>query len=92
LSICLGRNTGVSIEHFAMSVKHCLVCNGTLEQGFVIDHTYGSRLQQQWSAGTPERSFWFGVHEPERSHKISAYRCTQCGFVMEFAVEAKESQ
>lgn len=63
---------------FAMERK-CVLCEGSMEEGFVIDYTYGSRVQQEWGAGRPERSFWSGLK------KITTFCCTKCGYLMEFA-------
>lgn len=71
-----------------MNLRECLVCGGSLEAGFVLDNTYGGRLQQEWAKGPPERSFWTGIKQPKRSLKIVSHRCTKCGFVMEFAAES----
>ena len=35
----------------------CLRCGSAMERGFLIDHTYGAKLQAKWAAGTPQYRF-----------------------------------
>lgn len=39
----------------------CVKCGGELQEGFVLDNTYGARLQSEWIEGAPERSRWVGI-------------------------------
>ena len=43
------------------SVKACTKCGGEMDEGFVLDNTYGGRLQSGWVEGKPKRSFWVGI-------------------------------
>lgn len=64
----------------------CPKCNGQMEQGFVLDFTYGTRLVSQWVAGAPEKSFWVGTKLPtEKLTPIGTFRCTSCGFLESYA-------
>lgn len=64
----------------------CPKCNGPMEQGFVLDNTYGGRIVSQWAAGAPEKSFWFGTKLPaEKLIPIGTFRCASCGFLEEYA-------
>ena len=57
-----------------------------MEQGFVVDFTYGSRMVSQWAAGAPEKSFWSGTKSPEnRLVPIGTFRCEACGYLESYA-------
>jgi len=65
---------------------NCSKCGGTLEQGFVIDSTYGANLVSRWAPGAPQRSFWVGTKKPEHMLvPIGAFRCSSCGFLEHYA-------
>jgi len=64
----------------------CPKCQGSMSEGFVIDHTHGSRAASNWVEGPPERSFWTGVRLRGKTQlPISAWRCTSCGFLESYA-------
>ena len=64
----------------------CPKCDGQMEQGFVLDNTYGGRLVSQWAPGAPSRSFWTGTKLPEEGLiPIGVYRCQACGFLESYA-------
>jgi hypothetical protein len=64
----------------------CSKCGDEMEQGFVLDNTYGARIVSQWVAGPPEKSFWFGTKLPDNSLiPIGTFRCTSCGFLESYA-------
>ena len=42
------------------SHKTCPKCSGRMEEGFVLDRTYGANLQSTWVGGRPAKSFWTG--------------------------------
>jgi hypothetical protein len=57
-----------------------------MEQGFVLDNTYGARVVSQWAAGAPVKSFWVGTKPPDdKLVPIGAYRCASCGFLELYA-------
>jgi hypothetical protein len=58
-----------------------------MEQGFVLDHTYGGRIVSHWSAGEPKKSFWHGTALPdEKQIPIGTFRCKNCGYLESFAL------
>jgi hypothetical protein len=66
--------------------KQCPKCNGQMEQGFVVDITYGGRLVSQWAAGAPAKSVWVGTKLPEEKLiPIGVFRCASCGFLESYA-------
>ena len=57
-----------------------------MEQGFVLDNTYGARVVSQWAPGAPLKSFWSGTKLPyEDLIPIGAYRCSSCGYLELYA-------
>ena len=58
-----------------------------MEEGFVLDHTHGGRLQSTWIQGKPEQSRWgAGVKLKNRMNlPIATFRCTKCGYLESFA-------
>jgi hypothetical protein len=58
-----------------------------MEQGFVMDNTYGGLLVSQWAAGQPQKSFWRGTKMPaEKLIPIGTFRCASCGYLESFAM------
>ena len=48
-----------------------------MEEGFLLDLTYGGRVAASWVEGKPEKSF-FGVKIRGKRLPIKAFRCTKC--------------
>jgi hypothetical protein len=66
--------------------QQCPKCNGQMQQGFVLDNTYGARVVSQWAAGAPQKSFWTGTRLPdEKLIPIGTFRCASCGFLESYA-------
>ena len=65
---------------------NCPKCNGEMEQGFVLDMTYGALSVSQWVRGAPEKSFWTQTKAPTASRiPIGTFRCANCGFLESYA-------
>ena len=57
-----------------------------MEEGYILDNTYGSRVASQWVEGKPEASFFFGAKVNGRArHDIRSFRCVCCGFLEAYA-------
>jgi hypothetical protein len=70
------------------SPNQCPKCNGRMQQGFVLDNTYGARVVSQWAADAPLKSFWTGTKPPEGDLiPIGTYRCESCGYLESYARE-----
>jgi hypothetical protein len=66
--------------------KQCPKCDGSMEQGFILDMTHGARLISQWAPGAPVKSFWTGTKLPaEKLIPIGVFRCATCGFLESYA-------
>jgi len=58
-----------------------------MEQGFVMDSTYGARVVSHWAAGAPKKSFWASTKLPEKEMTpIGTFRCASCGFLESYAL------
>jgi hypothetical protein len=69
-----------------MPDKICPKCGTTMQEGFVVDNTYGGNLQAQWAEGKPNYSFWTGLKiAKDAKHAISTFRCEGCGFLESYA-------
>ena len=67
----------------------CVKCGGEMEEGFVLDNTYGARLQSEWIEGAPERSRWTGIKlKGKEQLPIVTFRCTRCGYLESYAPPA----
>jgi hypothetical protein len=69
-----------------MTNPKCPKCGSEMEQGFLVDHNYGTAEQPSWVEGPVERSFWTGVKTrgKERRHVVT-HRCVGCGFLESYA-------
>ena len=64
----------------------CPKCGAAMEDGFLVDHTYGGVEKPEWASGTPDASIWVGVRMKGRErHPVHTYRCTSCGFLESYA-------
>lgn len=65
--------------------ERCPKCKGEMNQGFVLDLTYGAQGVSHWAEGIPEKSFWTGTKSPDRKFPIGAFRCVGCGYLEFYA-------
>jgi hypothetical protein len=66
--------------------QSCPKCNGSMEQGYVIDRNDPLVAVSQWTAGAPHYSFWRGTtRSPGGTLAIGTFRCSQCGFLESYA-------
>ena len=64
----------------------CPKCQGSMVEGFVVDHTYGGHAVAAWAEGPPQKSFWVGVKVSEKETlEIRTYRCNRCGYLENYA-------
>lgn len=62
-----------------------------MSEGFVIDNTHGARGVATWAEGPPQKSFWMGVSLKGKPLDISSWRCTACGYLENYALNADGS-
>ena len=66
--------------------NRCPKCRGDMQQGFIVDNSYGELIVSHWAAGAPRKSFWTGTKLPqEKRIPIGTYRCSSCGFLEAYA-------
>jgi hypothetical protein len=65
-----------------------------MEEGLIPDMSHAQVLQLAWQRGAPEIPTLFGMKlknrvkfKPEQTLKITASRCTECGFLKLYARE-----
>jgi len=69
-----------------MASHTCAKCSGSMEEGFVVDHTHGGTMQSAWVEGQPRKSFWTGLKlSGSVQHPVTTYRCHRCGYLESFA-------
>lgn len=65
----------------------CPKCPGKMEEGFVLDQTYGANTQSAWIEGEPVRSFWTGVKLKGKDRiPVTTLRCSRCGYLESYAI------
>ena len=66
----------------------CLRCSAEMDEGFIMDATYGANLVARWVAGAPEPAF-FRVTKVrgKEMRKLETYRCPKCGYLESYANE-----
>ena len=64
----------------------CPKCSAQMNEGFILDDTYGGKVQSEWAGGTPRRSIWTGLKvAKEDRHAVTTYRCPKCGYLESYA-------
>ena len=74
-------------------MKTCPKCNATMEEGFIVDRTYGKSqpMVETWVEGAPEISFWTGLKmRGKEKLEVATYRCEGCGYLESYALKAVE--
>ena len=67
---------------------NCPKCSAPMEEGFVVDHTYGASVPSNWVEGEPVKSFWQGTKlSGKKQYRVETYRCVRCGYLESYAKE-----
>ncbi len=70
------------------SNTNCQKCSVEMEEGFILDHTYGANMTSNWVEGEPVKSFWYGTKViDKKQYQVKTLRCVRCGFLESFATE-----
>jgi hypothetical protein len=56
-----------------------------MEQGFLLDESYGQRKPGKWIEGAPDYWMWNLKLRGKRQIEILSYRCRQCGYLESYA-------
>ncbi len=71
-------------------IPTCPDCNQSMEEGFLLDETYGNRNPVYWVGEPPEKSIWTGLKLKEKDiRRVQAYRCPSCGLLKFYAHEPR---
>jgi hypothetical protein len=70
-----------------MRSNQCPKCQGSMVEGFTIDHGHSNARQvSSWIEGPPQKSFWLGLKiSGRRKLAIKTFRCERCGFLENYA-------
>ncbi len=69
----------------------CGQCGGSMEDGFLLDRTYGGTFPSTWVEGSPKPSFWRGTDISGKERlPVQAWRCMKCGRIDLYAHEPSE--
>ena len=78
-----------------MITSKCPECSAAMEEGFIPDYSHAQILQLAWQRGPVEPSKFFGMSNGIKVHaenqlKVTAHRCTRCGFLKLYALPQAE--
>jgi hypothetical protein len=64
-----------------------------MESGWVPDNTQAGFMQQNWSAGEPQPSFWTGlkVEKKDQVVPVTTLRCSKCGYLESYAIPQSQN-
>ena len=68
-------------------MAHCPKCNGSMTEGFIVDHgDYGAAHVGTFQGGQPRKGF-FGYLKLDKTEQfpITTLRCGRCGFLESYA-------
>jgi hypothetical protein len=64
-----------------------------MEEGFVVDHSYGAIARSEWASGPPRYSIWTGMQMKGRQlYNVVTVRCMRCGMLESYARDPEETQ
>lgn len=70
----------------------CPKCGAAMEEGFIVDHTYGAQMPSNWVEGEPVKSFWSGTKiSGKQQYRVITLRCVGCGYLESYAVEKTDA-
>lgn len=73
------------MTHNDEATQICPKCNGTMDQGFVVDNSHLGLGVSHWAQGLPRWSFWTGIKKPQEQLPIRTFRCSVCGYLESYA-------
>ena len=64
----------------------CVKCQGSMNEGILVDVGYGSYSVSAYQSGAPVVSRWFGLKVRKKElTPTTACRCSRCGFLELYA-------
>jgi len=78
-----------------MTQNGCPECGSLMEEGFIPDLAFGAVMQLRWQRGLPKDVKFLGLKngvtlKSYECEKITARRCTNCGFLKLYAKSTGE--
>ena len=74
----------------ASQKQECPKCRGTMDEGFMLDHTHGGYEMPTFVLG-PLRKKWWGIQtKGQTKFTVITYRCTRCGFLESHAISERK--
>ena len=66
--------------------RECPKCHGSMDEGFMLDHTHGGYGMPTFVLG-PMRKKWYGIAlRGQTKFSVITYRCSRCGFLESHAL------
>ena len=67
--------------------RKCSECGGAMEEGFILDKSYGASLISRWLKGHPESGWQGAKTKGKECRSIETWRCVECGLLKSYAIE-----
>lgn len=69
--------------------RECPKCRANMDEGFMLDHTYGGYGVPTFVLG-PLRKKWWGFQlKGQTKLNVITYRCSRCGFLESYTGEQR---
>ena len=69
-----------------MPTPRCPKCAEPMDEGFIVDYTYGGQAAASWVEGPPQRSIWTGLKLGGKvKRQVATFCCPKCGFLESYA-------
>lgn len=69
-----------------MRPNNCPKCQGSMNEGFLVDRGYGQAHVSTWQAGEPKKSIWVGLKQSKADQiEVTTWRCQRCGYLESYA-------
>lgn len=77
--------------------KVCTKCNGSMEEGYSVESSFGPSFQFRWFRGKPvftrfqqvcvprKKSPWYSMNRKLDGLPVTIWRCQQCGYLEHYA-------
>lgn len=63
----------------------CPKCNGSMAEGYVVDHSYGEKKVAAFHKGAPDKRWWGLKTTKSDTLPITTMRCGRCGYLEHYA-------
>ncbi len=69
--------------------NRCPKCDGSMEQGFILDASYTALMVSRWAPGPPQKKTLLGMDvgakPPPSWIPVGTFRCGSCGYLEAYA-------